>query len=81
MKFFGASRESVAEIYPTAEEARITVAIVHAARLVRDLNFKYLKEGKGATVTARFGKDGITIVDPNQTLKGRIFQRIYRKEI
>ena len=33
MKFFGASRESVAEIYPTAEEARITVAIVHAARL------------------------------------------------
>jgi len=65
IKFFGASRESVAEIYPAAEEARITVAIIHAARLVRDLNFKYLRQGKGATVTARFGKDGITIVDPN----------------
>src|SRR5580765_7735116 len=65
MKFFGASRETVAGIYPTAEQARITVAIIHAARVVRDLNFKYLQRGKGAAVTARFGKDGITIVDPN----------------
>jgi predicted dehydrogenase len=77
MKFFGASRESVAEIYPTAEEARITVAIVHAARLVRDLNFKYLQQGKGAPVTARFGKDGITIVDPNGTSKRQVFHKVY----
>jgi len=77
MKFFGASREDVAEIYPTAEEARITVAIIHAARIVRDLNFKYLHQGKGATVTARFGKDGITIVDPNQT-RG-IFRKLYNR--
>src|SRR5436853_894646 len=61
MKFFGATRDSVAEIYPRAEEARMTVAIIHAARLVRDLNFRYLQEGKGAVVTARFGLDGITI--------------------
>ena len=81
MKFFGGSRESVANIYPTAEEARITVAIVHAARLVRDLNFKYLQEGKGAPVTARFGKDGITIVDPNCTIKHRMFRRIYEEEL
>jgi predicted dehydrogenase len=81
MKFFGASRESVAGIYPTAEEARITVAIVHAARLVRDLNFKYLRQGKGAVVTARFGKDGITIVDPNQANKGKVFQCIYQKTL
>ncbi len=79
MKFFGASRESVAQIYPTAEEARITVAIIHAARLVRDLNFKYLREGKGAPVTARFGKDGITIVDPNARAKGKMFRRLYQK--
>lgn len=79
MKFFGASRESVAEIYPTAEEARITVAIVHAARLVRDLNFKYLRAGKGAPVTARFGRDGITIVDPNRA--GKVFRKIYAKAI
>jgi predicted dehydrogenase len=78
-KFFGASRDQVANIYPTAEEARITVAIIHAARIVRDLNFKYLRAGKGATVTARFGKDGITIMDP--TGKRTPFHRIYQKAI
>jgi hypothetical protein len=46
----------VASLYPAAEEARITCAIVDAAAKVRDLNFKYLAEGKGATVTARFGR-------------------------
>ena len=79
MKYFQADRASVAALYPTAEEARITVAIVHAARIVRDLNFKYLEEGEGATVTARFGKDGITIIDPNR--KGKPFERIYRRPI
>src|SRR6266568_4842061 len=34
MKFLNESRDTVAETYPTAEEARITVAIVHAARIV-----------------------------------------------
>ena len=81
MKFCSASRESVADLYPTAEEARITVAIVHAARVVRDLNFKYLRAGKGAPVTARFGKDGITIVDPYGAGEGKRLQLIYRKAI
>jgi predicted dehydrogenase len=83
IKFFGATRASLAELYPTAEEARITVAIVHAARIVRDLNFKYLHQGKGAPVTARFGKDGITIIDPNRTAKRTeaVFRRIYTKPI
>ena len=50
---------------------------------MRDLNFKYLAEGKGATVTARFGPDGITIVDPNRAGEGaaKVFQRIYAKPI
>ena len=78
VKFFGATRDDVASIYPTAEEGRITVAIVHAARIVRDLNFKYLQQGKGAPVTARFGKDGITIVDPGAK---KVFQRIYGSPI
>jgi predicted dehydrogenase len=78
LKFFGATRESVAAIYPTAEDARVTVAIVHAARVVRDLNFRYLREGKGATVTARFGADGITIVDPNAQ---KVLQNIYGRAI
>lgn len=77
MKFLNESRDAVADIYPTAEDARIVVAIVHAARIVRDLNFKYLSEGKGAPVTARFGADGITIVDPNRADHGKVFQRIY----
>jgi hypothetical protein len=81
MKFFGATRESVTALYPTAEEARITVAIVHAARVVRDLNFKYLRQGKGAPVTARFGKDGITIVDPYGAGPEKMLRRIYRKAL
>lgn len=79
MKFLKESRNAVADIYPTAEDARIVVAIVHAARLVRDLNFKYLNEGKGAPVTARFGDDGITIVDPHR--REGAFQKIYDKPI
>jgi len=66
VKFAGETRDAVAHLYPTAEEARITCAIVDAAAKVRDLNFKYMSEGKGATVTARFGPDGITICDPNR---------------
>lgn len=79
MKFFGAKRQDLAALYPTAEEARITVAILHAARLVRDLNFKYLAEGKGACVSARFGADGITIVDPNRANEGSaaVLQNVY----
>jgi hypothetical protein len=81
VKFFGASRASVAGLYPTAEEARITVAIVHAARIVRDLNFKYLRAGKGAPVTAHFGKQGITILDPYRAGGRKGFQRVYQKAI
>jgi hypothetical protein len=59
------------------------VAIVHAAAIVRDLNFKYLAEGKGAPVTARFGLDGITIIDPHRATEGAdaVFARIYRRPI
>jgi hypothetical protein len=81
MQFFGATRQSLATVYPTAEDARITVAVVHAARVVRDLNFDYLRRGLGAPVTARFGSDGITIVDPNRSGDGKVFQRIYEGEV
>jgi hypothetical protein len=56
---------------------------VDAAAKVRDLNFKYMAEGKGATVTARFGPDGITICDPNRASEGadKVFQRIYDRAI
>jgi hypothetical protein len=48
---------------------------------VRDLNFKYLQAGQGATVSARFGQDGITIVDPNRVGEGKVFERVYQKAI
>lgn len=82
-KFFGERREELAELYPTAEEARLTVAIVHAAALVRDLNFKYTQGGLGAPVTARFGADGITLVDPMRASEGagKVFTRVYEKAI
>jgi hypothetical protein len=55
------------------------VAIGHAARIVRDLNFKYLKAGRGAPVSARFGADGVTIIDPNRAGEGAgaVFENIY----
>ena len=73
----------MASLYPTAEEARITCACVDAAAKVRDLNFKYLAEGKGANISARFGPDGITLCDPNRASEGadKVFQRIYEKPI
>ena len=79
----GETRDAVASLYPTAEEARITCAIVDAAAKVRDLNFKYLAEGKGATVTARFSPDGITLCDPNRAGEGadKVFQKIYENPI
>jgi hypothetical protein len=72
----------MAALYPTAEQARITVAIVQATRVVRDLNSRYLRAGKGAPVTARFGKDGITIVDPCRLARGKLArQTIYQKPL
>jgi predicted dehydrogenase len=80
-KFFGASRESLSPVYPTAEDGRLTVAVVHAAALVRDLNFGYAQRGLGAPVTARFGRDGITIIDPLRRGKTAVFERVYKKAI
>ena len=59
------------------------MAIVDAAARVRDLNFKYLQEGKGAPVTAHFGDDGITIVDPTRMDEGKdaVFEKIYDKAL
>jgi predicted dehydrogenase len=83
VKFFGDSRDAVAPLYPNAEDARIVVAILQAARVVRDLNYKYLQAGRGAAVTAKFGKDGITIIDPNRAAEGNrgVFRSIYNQPI
>jgi predicted dehydrogenase len=83
IKFMGASLEEVSPSFPTPESGRITVAIVHAARLVRDRNFEYQRQGKAPAVSASFGPDGITIIDPYRVNGGpeAVFERIYTKPI
>lgn len=64
MKFLGATLDSLRGTYPDAEEARLSVLIVQAAREVIQRNFGYTQQGKGAPVTAVFGEQGITVFDP-----------------
>jgi hypothetical protein len=42
-----------------------------------------MSEGKGATVTARFGPDGITIIDANRLAESpeAVFEKIYDKAL
>ena len=74
-------RDAVASLYPTAEEARIPCAIVDAAAKVRDLNFKYMAEGKGAPVTARFGPTAsrFAIRTARAKARARCFRRFTTK--
>ena len=83
MQYFSARLEQLEEIYPTAHQARVVTAVLQAARIVRDLNFKYLQSGQGAPVTARFGPEGLTIVDPihGAAELADLFQRVYTKPI
>ncbi|PYV08864.1 MAG: gfo/Idh/MocA family oxidoreductase [Acidobacteria bacterium] len=78
-----ASLAAICRVKFFGEERRITTAIIDAARRVRDLNFRYLREGKGAPVSARFGDDGITIIDPNRIDEGAaaVFQKVYSRPI
>lgn len=64
MKYLGKTLEDIDGTYPTAEECRLSVLIVHAAREVCKRNFDYLQAGKGAPVTALFNHEGIRILDP-----------------
>ena len=82
-KFFRRKPGAWRPFTPPPRTARITVAIVHAAALVRDLNFQSARQGAGAPVTARFGPDGITIIDPRRAAEGpeKVFARVYQKPI
>ena len=80
-KFLQATRQELADTYPNTRDARIVVAILHAARLVRDRNFKYLQSGLGTPVSARFGKDGITLIDPCSKDPNKVFENIYSRPL
>ena len=64
MKFLGKSLDDLKGTYPDAEEARLSVLIIHAAREVMRRNFEYTQDGRGAPVTAGFSEQGIEIYDP-----------------
>lgn len=83
VKFLGAGLDDLAGTYPTPEEARITVAIVEAARIVRDRNFAHQQAGRAPAVSASFGKDGIAILDPYRSAEGpdAVIERIYDRPI
>jgi len=83
IKFMGATLDEVKPIFPTPESARITVAIVDAARIVRDRNFLYTSQGKAPAVSASFDENGITIIDPYRVAEGQeaVFERVYGKAI
>jgi len=70
VKFGGASLDEVKAFFPTPESARITTAIVHAARIVRDRNFEYSEAGKAPAVSAGFGENGVCILDPHRAVDG-----------
>lgn len=82
-ELLGASLEEVKPGYPTPEEGRVTVAIVHAARLVRDLNHQYQAQGRAPAVSASFGPEGLTLIDPYRAAEGpdAVFRRVYSKPI
>jgi predicted dehydrogenase len=63
-KFDGVSLSDLRDTYPNAEEARLSVAVIEAARHVRDANFAYFAEGVGTPVTAAFTENGILLYDP-----------------
>lgn len=63
-KYLGATAEGLRGTYPDAEEARISVLMVHAAREVALRNQRYIEQGKGAPVTAVFDGEGIVVYDP-----------------
>jgi len=62
--FDGVSLDDLRPTYPNAEEGRLSVAILEAARHVRDANFAYFAQGVGTPVTAAFGEHGILLYDP-----------------
>jgi len=63
-KYLGATLEELRGSYPDAGEGRLSVAIIHAAREVRECNFAYMQQDKGTPVTAHLGTAGITLLDP-----------------
>jgi predicted dehydrogenase len=63
-KHLKATLEELKGTYPDGDEGRLSVAIIQAAREVRERNFGYMRHGRGTPVTAHLGLGGIHLLDP-----------------
>ena len=63
-RFNGETISALKGTYPDAEEGRLSVAIIEAARETRDRNRRHFREGRGAPATALLNEGGILIYDP-----------------
>jgi predicted dehydrogenase len=63
-KYHQVRTETLAASYPDALDGRLSVAIIHAARVVRDRNFEHFARGRGTPATALLNDEGITVYDP-----------------
>lgn len=63
-KYLKATLEELKGTYPDGDEGRLSVAIIQAAREVRERNFGYMQHGRGTPVTAHLGLSGINLLDP-----------------
>lgn len=70
VSLLGEPLSAVRAHYPTPEEGRLCVAVVQAARLVRDRNWKHMAAGRSPAATASLGADGIRLLDPHRALEG-----------
>jgi len=79
----GETLNDVRETFPTPEQGRICTAIIQAARVVRDRNWRYMQAGLPPAVTAAFGAGGIRILDPNRVDEGpaAVVETIYARPV
>ncbi len=78
IQHLGATLADVDGTYPTAREGRHTVAIVHAAQIVRDRNWEHVQSGRPPCASAGFDDQGITLIDPYHD---PVFERVYEGRV
>lgn len=67
-KFLNSNLDDLEDHYPSALQSAVTVKVIHAARLVRDLNWSHVSAGRAPAASASFDAIGFEILDPYNTL-------------
>jgi len=66
-RLFGEKLIRLEPDFPNAEEGRLSVAILHAARAVLERNAETAEKGQGAPFLASLGKEGVFVTGPDRT--------------